>query len=231
MHDHAIERDLVDLPRGGAEEERLAGARLVHHLFVELADARAIAQDHREQPAVGDGAATGDRQALRAGPGAHDVVDAIPHDARAQLAELFGRIAARQHVEHRTEQVVGEIVEVGRAPDQCQQLVDRPILHGAHGDDLLRQHVERIAGIASGFDGAAPHAIDDHRGLDEVAAMLGEHLARGWARPLDDRRARCAADPATPRPATRPGSRDRPRPCRCRVRANSSRPARATDRS
>ena len=38
--DDAVERDLLDPPRGRAEHERLAGAALVHHLLVELADAR-----------------------------------------------------------------------------------------------------------------------------------------------------------------------------------------------
>jgi hypothetical protein len=41
----------------------------------------------------------------------------------------------------------------------------------------LREHVERVARVARGFDEPALHAVDDGRGLDEVAAMLGEELA------------------------------------------------------
>src|SRR5918912_32162 len=37
--EHAVARDLLDPPRRGAEQERLARARLVDHLLVELADA------------------------------------------------------------------------------------------------------------------------------------------------------------------------------------------------
>src|SRR5262249_43536473 len=39
-HDDPVARDLLDAPRRGAEEEGLPGAALVHHLLVELADAR-----------------------------------------------------------------------------------------------------------------------------------------------------------------------------------------------
>ena len=78
VHDHAIERDLVDLPRGGTEQERLARPALVHHLFVELADPHAVGQDHGEQAAIGDGAAAGDGEPLRAGSGADGVVARDP---------------------------------------------------------------------------------------------------------------------------------------------------------
>ena len=35
-------RDLLDAPRGRAEQERLAGARFEDHLFVQLADAQKL---------------------------------------------------------------------------------------------------------------------------------------------------------------------------------------------
>ena len=58
--------------------------------------------------------------------------------------------------------------------------------------------------------------------------MLREHRARSSVRRRSDRRARCAAARAPPRPATRPGRPDRRRPCRCRARASSSRRCRAS---
>ena len=64
-HDHAVVGDLVDAPGARAEHERLARAALVDHLLVELADARALGEEHAEQPTVGDGAAVGDRDAAR----------------------------------------------------------------------------------------------------------------------------------------------------------------------
>ena len=53
--EHAVARDLLDPPRRGAEEERLARAGLVNHLLVELADpAAAVHEVDAEEPAVGD---------------------------------------------------------------------------------------------------------------------------------------------------------------------------------
>ena len=65
-----LEGDVLDAPRGRAEQERLARPALVDHLLVELADPGAVGQEHAEQAAVGDGAAAGDGQPLatRRGP-------------------------------------------------------------------------------------------------------------------------------------------------------------------
>ena len=69
-HDDAVVRDLFDAPRRRAEQKRLAGARLEHHLFVELADARAVAlgaeQEHAVEAAIGNRAGVGDGHLLGA---------------------------------------------------------------------------------------------------------------------------------------------------------------------
>ena len=62
--DDPLERDVLDPPRGRAEQERLAGPALVDHLLVELADPRAVGQEHAEQAPIGDGAAARDGQPL-----------------------------------------------------------------------------------------------------------------------------------------------------------------------
>ena len=65
--EHAVARDLLDPPGRGAEQERLAGARLVDHLLVELADAAAAVDDEdAEEAAVGDRARVRDREPARA---------------------------------------------------------------------------------------------------------------------------------------------------------------------
>ena len=66
----AVAADLLDAPGRGAEQERLARPRLVDHLLVELADAAAVGQRHREQAAVGDRAGVRDRELARALAGA-----------------------------------------------------------------------------------------------------------------------------------------------------------------
>ena len=94
--DHAVAADLLDPPGRGAEQERLAGARLVDHLLVELADAPPVGQRDRVQAAVGDRAGVGDRQLARALARADRAGDAIPDDPRAQLAELLATDSARR---------------------------------------------------------------------------------------------------------------------------------------
>ncbi len=64
--EHAVAGDLLDPPRRGAEQERLALAGLVDHLLVELADpAAALDLEDAEEAAVGDraGVRDGERRA------------------------------------------------------------------------------------------------------------------------------------------------------------------------
>ena len=97
----------ADPPGRGAEQERLAHAGLVDHLLVELADAGAVGQEHTEQAAVGDGAAGGDGEALRAGAAPDRAGESVPDDPRAQLGELLGRVPPREQVEGVLEQLDG----------------------------------------------------------------------------------------------------------------------------
>src|SRR5690242_11629136 len=85
----AVARDLLDPPRRGTEQERLAGPRLVDHLLVELADpAAAVDQEHAEEAAVGDRAGVRDGEPARAVPRTDRAARAVPDDARAELCEL-----------------------------------------------------------------------------------------------------------------------------------------------
>ena len=59
----ALERDVLDAPGGRSQHERLARARLVDHLLVELAHTRAVGEEHTEQAAIGNRATGGDGQA------------------------------------------------------------------------------------------------------------------------------------------------------------------------
>ena len=108
--DHAVALDLLDAPCGRAEQEDLALARLVHHLLVELADAAAaVDEEDAVEPAVGDRARVRDRDALRALARAQRARRALPDDARPQLGELVGRIAAGEQVEHVLELLAREL--------------------------------------------------------------------------------------------------------------------------
>ena len=146
------------------EQERLPGPRLVHHLLVELPDLAArVGELHREEPAVRDRAGVRHRQPAGAGQAADRPARAIPGDARPQLGELVGRIAAGEHVEHVLQLDAREVGERIRAADELVQIVDRHLLLGADRDDLLREHVERVARDDGLLDRTVPHAAGDDR--------------------------------------------------------------------
>ena len=178
--DHAVAPDLLDAPRRGAQQEGLPGARLVDHLLVELADAAPVGQHHREQPAIGDRARIGDRQLPRALARPDRPADAVPHDARAQLAELARRIAAVEHVEDVLQQVARQLGVGVRARDEREELVDgdrlRLVARGDR-DDLLGEYVQRVARHHRRLDASLAHELDDDGALEQVGAELGEDAA------------------------------------------------------
>ncbi len=130
------------------------------------------------KPRSGIGAAADHRQPLGTVAAADDPVGAIPHDPRTQLGKLVGRVAAREHVEHALELGQRQIpIGVGAA-DDAMKLIHLPLVHRSHGNDLLCQHVQRAAGHAGVLDLALQHPPGDDRGLEQVAAKLGEEPAR-----------------------------------------------------
>ena len=145
--EHPIVSDLLDAPAGRAEQERLADAALEHHLFVELADAGAgpalAGEEDAVEAAVGNRAAVGDGDPLRALARGQHVFEPVPRQARPQIGEVVRRIAAREHVEHAFEGAAAELGKRRGAPDGVEERVDRPLVHRHHRDDLLREHVER----------------------------------------------------------------------------------------
>src|SRR6266704_1172569 len=97
----AVARDLLDPPGRRAEQERLAGPRLVDHLLVELADtAAAVDEIHAEKTAIRNRPGIRHRQPAGTAATTDDAGGAIPDDARPELGELVGRITPGKHVEH-----------------------------------------------------------------------------------------------------------------------------------
>ena len=159
----------VDAPRS----ERLTRTALVDHLLVELADALAIGEEHAEQPTIGDRPARCHRQTLRPVAGAQRVVGAVPHQPRAQLGELLGRVAPGEHLQRVAQQLVGELGERRRAPHHRRDVGDGDLATGGDvGHNLLGEHIERVAQEAGVLDLALDHPPGDDRRLEEVAAVL-----------------------------------------------------------
>ncbi len=181
---HPVRRDVLDPPGAGAQHEHVADPRLVHHFLVEFPDpARLLAiarrEEHAEQPAVGDGAAAGDGEPLRAGPGPYGARHPVPDQARPQPGELLAGVAPGQHVQHRFQDRPGQPAERRGVADYLLELVHPPVVEGRHRDDLLGQHVQRVVRDLQFLDGACPHAFGHHCGLDQVALVLGEDDAAG----------------------------------------------------
>ena len=179
QHQHAVRRDVLDPPRAGAEHEHVADPRLVHHLFVELADpSRLLAlrgrQEHPEQPPVRDRAAAGHRQLLRPWPAVDHAGHPVPDDPRPQAGELLARVPPGEHVEHRLEHRPGQPAERRRAPHQGLEVVHRPVVECRHRDDLLGEHVQRVARDPQLLDRAVVHPARDDGGLHQVTGVLGE---------------------------------------------------------
>ena len=173
--EHPVARDLLDPPRRRAERERLPRAGLVDHLLVQLADAAAaVDQMHAVQAAIRDRARVLDRELPPAAPPADHPARAIPDDPRPELRELVGRVAPGEHVEHVLELDAREVGEVVGAANEVVQLVDRDLLVRADRDDLLCEHVERVARDDGLLDRAGLHALDDDRGFEQVGPELRE---------------------------------------------------------
>ena len=169
--------DLLDSPRGRAEQEGLPGPRLVDHLLVELPHPAAVGQVDSVEAAVGDRAGVGDRELARPGRPRMVPGGAIPDDPRAQLGEAVGRVAAVEHVEHVLELLAGELRERLGGGDQALDLVHLPLVVGAHRDQVLGEDVERVARDHGLLDLALAHPPGDHRALEQVGAELGEDAA------------------------------------------------------
>ncbi len=97
------------------------------------------------------------------------------------------------------------------------------VVEGDGRDRLLGEHVERVRGNGDRLDLARQHPLDRDRRCAAGRCGAWGTARPSRSRPPDVRRGRCAADRMPRSAVTRPESRDRRRPCRCRARANSSR--------
>ena len=154
----------------------------------------------------------------------HQVVHRVVIDERA-VAAAARAVALGEHAQHFVELGALQIAVGVGAAQQREQLVLVPLARGHFGDDLLRQHVERLrrhdaAGRAP--RGARPRAARRiRRGHRATAGTAGPWACR---RP-SGRSARRAAGRRRSSAARRSGTRGRPRRCRCRARATRWPPA------
>ncbi len=67
--------------------------------------------------------------------------------------------------------------KLARAPHERAELLDIPFVDRRRGDDLLREHVDRVARVAHLLDEPFLHAAYDGGALEQVAAILREDLS------------------------------------------------------
>ena len=99
------------------------------------------------------------REALRTGTAGDGACGAVPHETRAELGELVARVAAGEHVQDRVVRRLRQRRERCGATDQGERVVDVPGLQRGHRDELLREHVERVARDDRLLDLARPHQV------------------------------------------------------------------------
>ena len=122
-------------------------ARLVHHLLVELADARRRSRPGTRRTGRGRGSVPPETTASRWAPSRPRmrVGDAVPDDPRPQLRELVAGVAAGEHVEHALELRRATAREGLGAAHHVVQVVHPPLVHRRRRHDLLGEHVQRLA--------------------------------------------------------------------------------------
>src|SRR3954453_18487984 len=86
-------------------------------------------------PGGGGGPGVGDSEAARARAPTQQTRRAVPDDARPELRELVGRVAAREHVEDVLELRARKVGEGVGAADELVQLGDLNLLVRADRDD------------------------------------------------------------------------------------------------
>ena len=179
--EHPIMGDLLDPPTARPEGDHFAYPGLVDHFLIEFADPRALLANHEhpEEPAVRDRAATRHRKSLRARPTAEDSGGSVPDDAGLEGGEVIGWVSAAEEIEDGFQDASGEARERCCPPGEGEAFVHRPLLpcrvgHREHGNDLLGEDVQGIAGDAQCLDLSGEHALGHDGARDEVAPELGE---------------------------------------------------------
>ena len=198
---HPVARDLLDAPGRGAEQEHLArGAPRRPSLRPARRRGGRPAGKTPKRPRSGMVPALAIASARAPGRARIVPASAVPHDPRPQLGELLGRIRPASMSStfsswRRSRSRVGP-----GAPHQREQVVDRDARRRRrrrHGDDLLRQHVERVAGHdASSRSG--PRACGAPRRRSPAGRRGTWGRCGPWRRrPRRGPRGRCAAGRAS----------------------------------
>ena len=168
LHADRAALDAQDAPRRVAELEDVAGQALDREILVERAETGPVGlQHHVVVGVVGDRAARGHRGEAGAAPGAQLAVDDVAVQVRGAPAPP-GRESAGEHRQKLPPSLAVEIPVRPGATHRREQRVLAPVLGRDHGDDLLREDVERMHRHVQRIELAAPHRVEYRGALDEL---------------------------------------------------------------
>ena len=168
LHADRAALDAQDAPRRVAELEDVAGQALDREILVERAETGPVGlQHHVVVGVVGDRAARGHRGEAGAAPGAQLAVDDVAVQVRGAPAPP-GRESAGEHRQELPPSLAVEIPVRPGAAHRREQRVLAPVLGRDHGDDLLREDVERMHRHVQRIELAAPHRVENRGALDQL---------------------------------------------------------------
>ncbi len=173
-NDAAPRLDPTDSPRVRTENEDVPRHTFDRPVFVDGAHQRLVRiEDDAIIRDVGDGAAVRERDEAGGAPSAEDSIDAIVVQERT-AASPPGRRALRVARDDGVE--LGAIhLGIGRGlTSQREEVVFRPVLGRALGDDVLRQDIERRARRFHLIEASARDRADERGALDELVPRRRE---------------------------------------------------------
>ena len=167
---HHAALDALDPVALVAELKDIASEALDREIFIHGPDEMVLGfEQHLIVGIVRDGAAGGERRQPRATPAAQQPIDAVMMDERTAPAAP-GAKTVGQHLNDRRK-ILPRQVSIRPCPThQRVKLVLAVFTCGDLGDDLLRQHVERLLRDGETVELAAAHAVEEGGALDQFVA-------------------------------------------------------------
>ena len=172
LHAHAPALDAQDAVRLVAELKDIAGETLDREIFVHGADPLRLRLQHYFVVGRVRNRATGSNcgQARAAARAQHAVDRIAVQIGRARPTPR--RVALGEHAHNFAEAISGQIHKGISARNQFEQFCFVPFATGDFSDDLLREHVERIAFHMQRIEFATAHGIEQGSALDQIVARL-----------------------------------------------------------
>ncbi len=164
-----------------AKLENVAGHALDCEILVHRADFLCRRFEHDLViGGVGDRAARGDRGQPRTTARTQYAIDRVAMQIRRTRAAPR-RVALGEHAQDLAERLDWKISEWLRATNQFEQLLFVPLAAGDFGDDLLCEHIERVALYVQRIELAAAHRVEQGRAFDQIVARQRKQPALGQA--------------------------------------------------